>query len=113
MTFKDRWNISLDVIRIMQDTAHRVVFKTDQPKFDIFEICEVGEGAEFDIARVRDVATRIESKKKACDGCVSIELLHGYGSTGCCTRVRGDVERPTFACEIFLTRCERIPRLLK
>ena len=112
MDFNGRWNISLDVICVQQDIAHRVVFKIDQPTLTYLGSARLAKGHSSTVPGSAKLQPASNQQQKACDCCVD-RAFTCYRSTDCCTPVRADVERHTRACEIFLASCERIPRLLK
>ena len=77
---EQKYQCGLDIICVMQDVYHRVVFKMDVPKHDIFEVCRVPEGEHFNSELVERTANRLRARRAACSGCVDICFTHVW----CC-----------------------------
>ena len=85
-----RFDVCLDLICVMEDVAHRLVFKLGVPKLEIFEVCRIPEGDGFDETAVRAIATRLRVMSEQCDTCVDkvftqlwVERLLNMGSNAC------------------------------
>ena len=61
-----KYNMCLDLVIVMQDAYNRLVFKCDIPNLEIFEVCKVGEGLDFDLQRVQAIARTLKSKYDRC-----------------------------------------------
>ena len=98
----------------MQDLALRTVIKCDLAKTEIFEVCTVPEGIQFDEEAVHRVARRLEQQWVQCRDCVDVlftrlwchRLLH-MGS-GTCREAHSSL------CDILaLLRCTSMSVELK
>ena len=68
----EKFKHCLDTVVVLQEVSYRLVFKCNQPKFDIFEVCLVPDGEASDEEKVKSIARRLRAKRNACDGCVDI-----------------------------------------
>ena len=65
-----RYEACLDIVVLIQDLCHRLIFNVDIPKLRIFGVCEVPEEAGYDDQKVVAMASEIRSFGEDCDECV-------------------------------------------
>jgi hypothetical protein len=65
-----KYDTCLDLICVMQDAHHRLIFASGVPKLAVFDVCEVPEGDGFDDSKVQEIARRFRILISTCDRCV-------------------------------------------
>ena len=61
----------LDLICVAGDAAYRIVFKVDVSKVELLcNICEIREGASFDLAKAKKIANDMLERASLCADCV-------------------------------------------
>ena len=77
MDASDKYNVCLDLICVIQDVEYRLVFKMNQPKLSLFEICKENT---FDLAKARTIAERFLNKHCICKKCIdqTFTLIWAY-----------------------------------
>ena len=65
-----KFHMCLDLVVVTQDAYLRLVFKCDLPSIEIFEVCNVGEGVDFNLEKVQAVARSLKAKYDLCSASV-------------------------------------------
>ena len=66
----EKFDTCNDAIMIMQDAYYRLIFRMDDPKFRVFEVCRVSADDEDHVMTARSNVAAIRQQKIRCSKCV-------------------------------------------